>query len=1116
MASQIDSSQRTNGMSQRSSFVSLAEEITAMNKNTVEITTKMNDIVTSRDSAVSITLVDTGGNKSEYYMPTIGFLKKEIDKINTNIKRLSGIESTSNIIDGKSIRKVFTTDINKEPYPINDIGSVSTFEPINNHFFESLMNPLLAIELDISDKVTTNINKILSRRYIVKFERNVDFTLTSDGLKSYNSFQDRFLNQTNIDINEFVNWYDIQINIGLVQDIVEPYDEQYFDLSVNESNAHGLFSVIKTETDTINKKLWYHLNTLNYYTKDGFDKSLTIGDNLILNRLNSSTRWQVKEINTESSNFRVTLERLEGYDPIPIGTNMLSYYSDLTHSKRVKITVGFDEYNIIFIKPVNTENNVISTIWSKGTSFYTNDLILNIDDNTDLSEFYVKNVYDYGKLLKDLAKKTIPVEYSEIPNTVILNSQDFKVVQINKHMTDTQDSKVLNNLHSQSLFAKAKLTEINNAISEKTKEMNTRSFSTTSDRNAIQNELKKLIDQQNTETKSLSTTVSQISTKKIDTSVNSKFRIRGFWNVPQPVNNGKSDPQHIIQFRVQYRYSSKTGEVNPTEGFIVKETINSEISDSLGRVISIAPSKSKSIPTSKSKSRQLLDLIEKRNLENLSINPNSIITPILTGNINSSIDSGNSRKNKTGYFSNWVEFLTDARKRYWDADSETWYWKVENIEDADTPNINQLDIPIQTNEKVEIRIKSISEVGWPSTLVESEWSGVLTIEFPNSLSNVLNDNEVIIKQADQDETFVSIDDTLNSRGVYRHSQDSFYVNETYYAHNDKGLISSFKDNNGNYVNVYEYLNILTTKIKNLEDQISNAKGEFVAILHTPTEDIKINTNKTYNLVVELEDYAEKTGTTRTYFNSIGIIDDYYVEIQNTSNNPLGLLANRKYESTYANTFYKYESDRTLLVNYNSDLYTQNDYQYIWFSDNSEGIGINSGVSFGQTPDVLSSPGYNLGFSGETYTTVPPLTGNTLYGNIINDVEWQGTTLSDPHPLFCTVHPRIYNITDIIEGSTEKMKSLPGNTNDNVIIHIYYKLDGSQTDDSVYTIPVGETPDVSYRSVKFFIEPETLTRPFEFELRFTLKQFRDVYVSDYSPTKSDFSDLSDLSDFAKRL
>jgi hypothetical protein len=42
-------------------------------------------------------------------------------------------------------------------------------------------------------------------------------------------------------------------------------------------------------------------------------------------------------------------------------------------------------------------------------------------------------------------------------------------------------------------------------------------------------------------------------------------------------------------------------------------------------------------------------------------------------------------------------------------------WLTEDITNPDLPNINQLDISIQSNEKIDIRIKSISEVGWPDS-----------------------------------------------------------------------------------------------------------------------------------------------------------------------------------------------------------------------------------------------------------------------------------------------------------------------------------------------------------------------------------------------------------------
>ena len=39
---------------------------------------------------------------------------------------------------------------------------------------------------------------------------------------------------------------------------------------------------------------------------------------------------------------------------------------------------------------------------------------------------------------------------------------------------------------------------------------------------------------------------------------------------------------------------------------------------------------------------------------------------------------------------------------------------LKNVEDADSININQIEIPIKQGEGIEVRMKSISEAGWPS------------------------------------------------------------------------------------------------------------------------------------------------------------------------------------------------------------------------------------------------------------------------------------------------------------------------------------------------------------------------------------------------------------------
>ena len=166
----------------------------------------------------------------------------------------------------------------------------------------------------------------------------------------------------------------------------------------------------------------------------------------------------------------------------------------------------------------------------------------------------------------------------------------------------------------------------------------------------------------------------------------------------------------------------------------------------------------------------------------------------------------------TAQYSNWYSYLSDVRKRYWDQGTGTWYWKIEDVTDADTPNINQLDIPLEPGESVDIRISAISEVGWPDSILESDWSNALTIDFPDDLIDSLNDTNNITKGAAQDQTLIELNNTLTTKGVYQHIDDQFYSNNTLYKHRDVNIETSFKDNQNNTLNLLEYLTSLTDRI----------------------------------------------------------------------------------------------------------------------------------------------------------------------------------------------------------------------------------------------------------------------------------------------------------------
>jgi hypothetical protein len=1056
-------------INQKNTFVSLAEQIALLNKNSVEVITKLNDVVTNRNSVVNVSLLNTDGTVSSYQFPTVGQLKSEIDIANRNIKKLAGLaDSTAYVSDGKTMRRIYVDDLNREPEPISSLNGITKFSPTNNSFFESLSNPMLTVRLDLKDKIDRKVDKVLSRRYIIEFQKDENGNYTSDGLNSKSDFENRFLNKNDIYIDDLTTWYNNPKNYGLFKSY-QPYDEQVFQLEYNELQYFGVFDVQGVDNDTINKKMWYVLGSITYFDYSGNTKQLGVGDELIINKKNSSTKWVIKEVSTAKSNFRVILERLEGLEPVPVILKGLKIYSPEISNKTIKVSIGYDEYNVIFIKPINTDANIVSSTWSYGTSFYSNDLVLDTNDTVSMTKFYTESVLDYGTVLRDMTLKTIPSKYGSIPNVPVLNSSNFKVVQINKHLTNSTNSSTIKELHAQKTSIKSQLEQLNDAIIEKTKENSTKQFKSGSEISASRNQLNSLIDQQNSLTKTYTSIVNRINAENSGTISTDapKFRIRGFWSFPEPVivgNYGQQQKQEVVQFKIQYRYSSKGGSEPTTEGF--KLNINETFYNNVTATGDID------------------DQIKSYNNPSISTKSSSV----------------------TGYFSNWNQYFSDARSRVYNKALDAWSWKIEDVSDANTPNINQLDIPIQQNERVEIRVKSISEVGWPNATIESDWCDTLTIEFPDDLSQVGSENLVILQEAQTEQIYTQIEQNLNSKGLTTHLQQSYTVNDLYVAHTDVNLGTSFKDASGNVIMLNTLLKTLMDRISSLEEVVLRAKGELIVKLFRNASEVLVDNGASVNANVICEEYATLYGgTTRTYYNYTYSADDYYLQFENIStSSQLGLLSYRKYVPSSAgdNRFYNPTYSNNSLACYvdaEDFLNTQKDNQFIWISDTS---GVDQIYNSGETYDslglgkILYSRKWNVGMSGST--TPNSITGEySTKINLFDSVNWafnntwvDGPNYQTEFPV--TVHPYIENINNLIYSDKGGVKLINANEKFTLPIKIFFRLSSGSTETIAFPANTSMSPSVT-RKLRIFVEPENLSRPYEFEIVFKISRNRTYNV-----------------------
>jgi len=1038
-------------MSQKNSFISMLEQIAVLNKNSVEIISKLNDVVGTKDNNVTVNYLDNDGSATSFELPSVGFLKQQIDLANSNIEKLSSLESNDSVvINGENTsHKIQSIDLNREPEQIPGIDLVSNFNQGNNWFFESLVNPLLSIEIDLDGKIDDGVKKVLSKRYILQFEKDPDGNYTTAGLDSKQQFEDQFLYKNNIAIKDFQNWLDLPTNTGVKKgDESQFVDEQLFDVNYKEVDYKGFFSILKQEKDTQNKKLWYHVNTLTYYDRAGNNRILAVGDILSTTRKNSYSKWKIIEVNTSSSLFRLNLERIEGYEPVSIGTNVLEFFSPLTSHSKIKVSIGFDEYNIVFLKAINTDNGIISFDWSKGMSYYTNDLNLDTDSNVSMADFYLNKVYDYGAVLKDLVVKNIPSKFGTKPNKPEMDADNFKVVQINKHLTDTKDYKTLKQLHGQKNAIKSKISQVNDAIVEKNRELNVKQFKSVAERSKSQNELDELVVKQQSDTKLYSSYVSQITNSKVETTAIPKFRIRGFWEIPDPIIKSGFKPQEVIGFEVQWRYGSKFGTQNITEGFELKRT--------------------NTITTSTTESPKFLK--------------------------------------KTGYFSEWNQLKSDIRKRTFNETTDEWNWEIEDISDADTPNINQLDISIQKNEKVEIRVRSISEVGYPDSPIYSDWSEIIAMEFPDSLSDVLGSSDFILKEATQEEVKVQFENELASKGISRHVQESYFENEKYVAHNDKVINTSFKDSFGNSLSLFDYLTQMTNKIASLEEAILRAKGELKVTFFRGTSETEIKNGANLVTEIECQDYMTVNGSGNVdelvVDNNVYMISDYYFKVENIAQqNPLGLLTNLTYASIIGEAPTNPPSpptqyDQASIVNENAELVQQQDNQYLWFMKNGVAEGTNqnlynsglscdydgtndesavmqdyrnfSQVSESQTMEILNSDIWNVDSFTEDYYDI-----NDVFG--------------------ATVHPKIVGST-LVDHNNDDLHILDPQASEIIPINIYFKPTIAKSNTDICTITKSATPALQKKMLRVRINPENAARAFEFTITFILNRHRQ-YTSD---------------------
>jgi len=479
--------------------------------------------------------------------------------------------------------------------------------------------------------------------------------------------------------------------------------------------------------------------------------------------------------NINVSEKRILLTPVVGLDYPTIG-NRFEIYNPPFSSKILNIPVGYNECESIFIKGINDDYNIISDEWSDSISFFSNELTVEGQTpSITLDTYYNNFVSDFGIQLEGMAReKYIPAYLGVIPDAPVFTSSNFSVSQINTQLNASLDVNVVKTTQTQIETTKTIVNSLKNTISQQKKELVELRDSTA--RQSLQEKINVNINDLSKRTVEYQSLVRSLSTLAYENSA------------------VLTSPKYRIR------------------GFFEIPSGKTQANDSTSKIQEII---------------QFEIAYRYLKLDNTGTSLNTYThTDASTG------------QTVTGVFTDWTIVSTPIKQKTYDAASNTYSWSEPSVSDGTITNINQLDIPIQRGEKVQIKIKSVSEAGWPLNPVKSDWSKEIIVDFPANLSS--NDQLTnILTDAITEENSIKLTETLAASGMTSHISDSVpnpsAADGVYFKHQANFIAVNKKGINS------EYTTDLQSYIEKLGDNtlvtISNAGVTYTAPLNIVVSEI---------------------------------------------------------------------------------------------------------------------------------------------------------------------------------------------------------------------------------------------------------------------------------------
>ena len=183
-------------------------------------------------------------------------------------------------------------------------------------------------------------------------------------------------------------------------------------------------------------------------------------------------------------------------------------------------------------------------------------------------------------------------------------------------------------------------------------------------------------------------------------------------------------------------------------------------------------------------------------------------------------------------------------------------WQEPKMESVDDININQCSISISEGESIEVKIRAISEAGYPISPINSEWSNILRYDFPQNLTD--ESLFALVENNNDDLKIAELNNILRQSGIIKHMLGEVVEAEKTYSHKAEDITSGFYSPEMSNIPLHIALRNMRTDIdilmkKELQETVKvsviDFKNEEYNVINNSTLEINGgNYNEQFNLV----------------------------------------------------------------------------------------------------------------------------------------------------------------------------------------------------------------------------------------------------------------------------